>query len=115
MPDTDERMEKVFQKASRMERRRRKSVTPVLGALAVLLGVGLLGSIGLFSTAGTGVAVGSLYGSSLMLGGNAGGYVIVAILAAAFAVVVTLLFVNKSKQRAWYDPAEAREKGEGQD
>jgi len=106
MSTTDERMEKVFRKASRMERRRSGVATPVMGVLAVLLGIGLVGSIGHFTGWGTDVSVSGLYGSSIMIGGGVGAYVVVALLAAALAVVVTLICVNRSKAKAWYDLAE---------
>ena len=115
MSDTDERMEKALRRASRMKRRRNQIVTPVLGVLAVFLGVGLLGSINLFSDKGADVSVAGLYGSSLMLGSDVGNYVIVAILAAALAVVITLICVNKSRKNTWYDPADAMKKDERHD
>lgn len=115
MSDTDERMEKVLRRASRMKHRRNQVVTPVLGVLAMFLGVGLLGSINLFSGLGADVSVPGLYGSSLMLGSDVGNYVIVAILAAALAVVVTLICVNKSRKKTWYDSADAMKKDENHD
>lgn len=105
MPDTEERMDKVFRKASRIQHKRNRVTLPALGVCALVLGLGLVGAIGLFAEPGSEVAVSSLYGSSLMLDGNVGGYILVALLAAALAVVVTLLFVTKTRQHAWEDPA----------
>lgn len=115
MSTTDERMDKVFRKASRMKRRRSQIATPVMGVSAMLLCVGLVGSIGVFTNWGANVAVSELYGSSLMLGSDVGTYVVVAIVAAAFAVTVTLICINKSKNNAWYDSADVNEKDERHD
>ena len=115
MSTTDERMDKVFRKASRMKRRQSRMAAPVMGVLAVLLGVGLVGSVGYFSEWGAGISISGLYGSSLMLGSNVGTYAIVALLAAAFATVVTLICINKSKSFAWHDPADTFDQDELQD
>ncbi|MBR0406093.1 MAG: hypothetical protein IJI68_12985 [Eggerthellaceae bacterium] len=115
MSSTDERMGKVFRRASRMERRRRRMTTPVMGVLAVFLGVGLMGSIYLFSGLGADITVADLYGSSLMLGSDAGGYVIVAIIAAALAAAITLICSKRSRNNTWYDSADAVEKDERHD
>ena len=115
MSSTDERMDKVFRKASRMERRRRQTAIPAMGALAVFLGIGLLGSINLFSGSGADVSVDGLYGSSLMLGSDVGGYIIVAIIAAALAATITLICARRSRNNAWYDSADAVEKDERHD
>ena len=115
MSDTDERMGKVLKRASRMKRRRNHIETPALGAFALLLGVGLLGSISLFSGSGADMSVLDLYGSSLMLGSDVGTYVIVALIAAALAVVITLICINRSRKNAWYDSADAVKKDERHD
>ena len=107
MYSTDERMDRVFRKATRIQHKRNQIVMPALGASALVLGLGLVGVIGLFAEPGSSVAVSSLYGSSIMLDGNVGSYILVALLAAALAVVVTLIFVTRSRQQAWEDPANA--------
>jgi len=115
MSSTDERMGKVFRKASNMNRRRHQVVTPVMGMLAILLGVGLVGSVGVFTEWGEDVSISGLYGSSLMLGSDAGSYIAVALLAAAFAVAITLICINRSKKNKWYDSADVIEKDERHD
>lgn len=112
MPDTGGRMDIVFRKASRIQRQRNRFATPVLGVCALLLGMGTMGSIGFFAGLGSEVSIDGLYGSSLMLGSDVGAYIIVALLAAALAVVITLICVNKSRKSAWYDSADALEKDE---
>ena len=115
MATTDERMDKVFRKASGMKRRQSRMAAPVMGVLAVLLGMGLVGSIGYFSDWSAGVMVPGLYGSSLMLGSDVGAYAIVALLAAAFGTVVTLICINRSKKFTWYDPADTFDRNEFRD
>ena len=115
MSTTDERMDKVFRKASSMKRRQSRIATPVMGVLALLLGVGLVGSIGYFSDWSASISVPGLYGSSLMLGSDVGAYAIVALLAAAFGTVVTLICINRSKKFVWYDPADTFERDEFRD
>jgi hypothetical protein len=105
-------MDKVFRKASRIQYRYGQIAVPALGACAILLGVGLMGSIGFFAGLGNSIEVNGLYGSSLMLGSDVGTYIIVAILAAALAVVITLICINKSRQRTWSESAGAFEKDE---
>ena len=102
---TEERMDRVFRKATRIQRKRNRIAMPALGVSALVLGLGLVGAIGLFAEPGSSVAVSSLYGSSIMLDGNVGSYILVALLAAALAVVVTLIFVTKSHTHAWEEPA----------
>lgn len=96
MLGTDERMEKVLRRASRIQRRRERVAFPALSACAILLGVGLIGAIGTFGGFGSQVSIDDLYGASSLLGSDMGGYIIVAILAAALAVVITLICVMKS-------------------
>ena len=112
MSSTDERMDKVFRKASRIQHRHGRIAVPALGSCAILLGMGLVGSIGFFASLGSEIEVDGLYGSSLMLGSNVGTYIIVAILAAALAVVITLICIKKSRQRTWNESADAFEKDE---
>lgn len=112
MSSTDERMDRVFRKASRIQHRHGQIAVPALGACAILLGMGLVGSIGFFTGRSGDIEVGGLYGSTLMLGSDVGTYIIVAVLAAALAVVITLICINKSRQRTWSDSADAIEKDE---
>ena len=112
MSSTDERMDKVFRKASRIQHRHGQIAVPALGACAILLGMGLMGSIGFFAGLGGDIEVDGLYGSTLMFGSDVGTYVVVAILAAALAVVITLICISKSRQRTWSDSADAFEKDE---
>ncbi|MDO4400809.1 MAG: hypothetical protein Q4D27_07675 [Coriobacteriia bacterium] len=115
MLETDERMDKVLRKASRMKRRRARMALPALSACAVLLGVGLIGAIGAFGGFGSPVSVDDLYGASSLMGSEAGGYVIVALLAAALAVVVTLICVIRSGRFTRIDLPDNFEKEERND
>lgn len=112
MYTTDERMGKVLQRAASMKCRQNRMMTPVMGVIAVLLGVGLVGSIGYFTEWGATASVTGLYGSSLIFDSDVGGYAIVALLAAAFAAIVTLICINSSNKYAWHDPTDSADQDE---
>lgn len=112
MLETVERMDRVFRRASRMRSRHYRTMLPVFTACAVLLGVGLVGAIGAFGGFGSLVSVGGLYGASSLMGSEIGGYVIVALLSAALAVVVTLICVMRSRRFTGADLTDDFEKEE---
>lgn len=115
MHDIDERMQIIKSKAVRRRRRDDKAIIPALSLCAVLLGMGLIGAIGGFAGAMTPASVVGLYGSASLLGGEVGGYVIVALISFALAVVLTLIFVRKALGSAFYKSIDTAQKDERHD
>lgn len=95
MLDTDARVAAVNDRVARLRRKRERRANAVLSTACAALCFGLFGVVGLLSGQSSSVSVAGLYGSSSLLGSNAGGYVLVAVISFSLAVVVTMLCLRR--------------------
>lgn len=89
MQDTKERIRKVKLLARKMQYKRENRLIRALTGLCLILSLSLVGAVGLMTGAG-GATVSGLYGT-ILLYEDAGGYVLVGLIAFALAVVITTL------------------------
>lgn len=98
MRTLDERVVAVRSRSKRLRQRRRDHAFAALACLAI---------IPLLCLAGRGVVIGSptatgsggeLFGAASLFGSSAGGYVLVAVLAATVAVAVTVLIMARKRR-----------------
>ena len=97
MLDVDARIAAVNGRAARLRRRKERRITVALSGACTALFLGLLGVIGQASGQSSFVSVAGLYGSSSLLGSDAGGYVLVAVVSFALAVAVTMLCLRHGR------------------
>lgn len=93
MRTTDERMQRILGKKTEMRKKEQKRSLTGFGAASVLL-FGLLLSCICLAEKRLHPAMNTQLAGSSMLSENAGGYVLVAVLAFAAAVVITVLCMN---------------------
>ena len=99
MRTVDERVSAVN---SRSKRLRRKRNDRLLGILACLMALPLVVLTGGYATGAFELSQpqdGGLFGASSLLGSSAGGYVLVAVLAAAIAVTVTVFIMLRRRRQ----------------
>ena len=98
-----ERLSSLHERVEALQRKRERRKTAAIGAAGVILGVCLFILIFTEGSVHYGYTPGPYSGS--MLFENAGGYVLVAILSFAAAVVITILCIRwKKKQNEKTDP-----------
>ena len=93
MYDTAEQIRRVQLRAGQIHRQRENRLLGGLGSLCMVLTFSLIGAIGALTGGGRGGMVPGLYGAMLLYEG-AGGYVVVAVLSFAAAVVITVLCIR---------------------
>ena len=97
---TDEALEEIYRRGEQIRDRHERRVTSILSAGSAVVGFLLIGLLSYYS--GTGVdAVGQSYGSFLLFP-DAGGYVLVAVIAFILGVLITVA-ARRYKRRK--DPA----------
>lgn len=96
MYDTKDRVELVKDGVRRLRRRREKNILRSLSALCVLLGASLVTAVGTFAGFGH-PTVRTFYGT-ILLHEDAGGYVLVGLVAFSAAVVITALCFKYREQ-----------------
>ena len=94
----DEALERILQKGGGIRRARARRRTQLLFAASAALFVALLTAIAVLPGRSAEAPAGSVYGSFL-LSMEAGGYVLVGILAFALGAAITLLCVHINKER----------------
>ena len=97
MRTVDERVAAVRNRASRLRRKRSDRLLGAFACLMLLPLVGLAGNLamgGLPAPADSGAA---LFGTSSLFGSSAGGYVLVALVTAVLAVLVTVLCITRHR------------------
>lgn len=109
MHDTEARVRMVKKRALQKRRRREKRALWSLSALCLLLSVSLTGVMGAVTGSGR-PAVLALYGA-ILLHEDAGGYVLVGVIAFAAAVVITALCVHMREKQRQRNNAEKAEGG----
>ncbi len=97
MHDTAERIRRVRLRAEELHRKRESRFLGGLGSLCMVLTFSLIGAIGALTGGGRGGMVPGLYGAMLLYEG-AGGYVVVAVLSFAAAVVITVLCIRSREK-----------------
>lgn len=98
MRDVDERVAAVRGRVRRMKRKRDRAAmgalaTCALALVAILVGMPLMGERITIAPAGS-----TLFGASSLFGPSIGGYVIVALVAAVAAVLITVFCVTRRKK-----------------
>ena len=88
MYDTTERVRRAKQAALRLLRKRERAALRRLGTLCTVLALGLTGALAHFIGGPPGAAVQGAYGA-MLLRQDAGGYVLVGVVAFAAAVLLT--------------------------
>lgn len=97
MRNTEERIERLHKRAKQLEARRERRFTALAVSFCLILFASLLGIIRQVAGQITDVAVNSYAGASL-LSSEAGGYVLVAVIAFMLGVVVTVLVRKHCKK-----------------
>ena len=97
MMSRDERLDEIFCRAREIRRRRESRRTKALGGMTAALSLGLVALIGLLAGRGTAVHGTSL--GAFLLGPEAGGYVIVALLAFALGIGIAVLSMRKKRSK----------------
>lgn len=112
MYDTAERVRQVRLRAGQLHRKRENRLLGGLSSLCAVLAFSLIGSIAAMTGGGQGGTVPGLYGAMLLFE-DAGGYVLVGVLAFAAAVVITVLLIKyraKSEKHNKGDKEEEQKK-----
>ncbi len=97
MRNTEERIERLHKRAKQLEARRERRFTALAVSFCLILFASLLGIIRQVAGQITDVTVNSYAGASL-LSSEAGGYVLVAVIAFMLGVVVTVLVRKHCKK-----------------
>ena len=97
MYDTETRVAMVVRRVNVLHRKRENRLTAMLAALCLMLTASPTGVIGVFGGRGQGRVAG-LYGTT-MLFEDAGGYVLVGVIAFIAAVVITVLCIRYRERR----------------
>ena len=97
MRTVDERVAAVRNRASRLRRKRSDRLLGAFACLMLLPLVGLAGNLAMGSLPAPADSGAGLFGTSSLFGSSAGGYVLVAVLAAAIAVAVTVFLMMRRK------------------
>jgi len=103
---TDERVQSLHQRMNAMRQARERRKTAAIGAASAVLTFSLILLVMTNSVAHGGSPIGE-YTGAMMLFENAGGYVLVAIVAFTAAVIITLLCLQ-SRNKNQTDPEKDR-------
>lgn len=94
MMDREAKLDEIFRRAEVVRRRQEENWTRLLGGATAALALALITMIGGFAGRGTEVHGTEVHGTALgafLLGPEAGGYVLVALIAFALGIVLALL------------------------
>lgn len=96
---TDEALSEVMKRSKRVEIKRKRQISQIQSSAAVVLSLILLLVIAVLPSKSAVTVPGSVYGSFL-LSQEAGGYVLVALIAFVIGILVTLICIRKNRERA---------------
>ncbi len=112
MRTADERIAAVHSRSRRLRRRRGDRVLVAFVVPAAFLFVGITGTCAMGDSMDAGASGGGLFGATSLLGASAGGYVLVAAVSFAVAVLLTVFLMTR-RHSARKEDDDAPENGNG--
>ena len=100
MRDVDERVSAVQGRVRRIQRQRKRATVGALSTLTVLVCAVLVGIPVVTEQTATAPSGSTLFGAASLFGPSAGGYVLVALVAAVLAVLITVFCMMRRRSPA---------------